>query len=92
VVRESGAASDAHTGAAAARKPLPLVTPPSPAPAAEATTAIDPVCKMTVTIATARHVAELDGRSWYFCCGGCKTKFLAAPATYQPDLRAGLAQ
>lgn len=45
-------------------------------------TAIDPVCKMTVTIAGAKHVGEWDGRSWYFCCNGCKTKFLADPSKY----------
>jgi xanthine dehydrogenase accessory factor len=57
------------------RRSLPLVAPPE-------ATSIDPVCKMTVTIATAKHVGEWDGRSWYFCCGGCKTKFLADPTKY----------
>jgi xanthine dehydrogenase accessory factor len=38
--------------------------------------AIDPVCGMTVNIATARHQAELDGVAYYFCCGGCRAKFL----------------
>jgi xanthine dehydrogenase accessory factor len=54
---------------------LPLVAPPE-------ATSIDPVCKMTVTVATAKHVGEWDGRTWYFCCGGCKTKFLADPTKY----------
>jgi len=49
-------------------------------PAAEQAT--DPVCKMTVTIATAKHVGTWDDRTWYFCCGGCKTKFLADPTKY----------
>ncbi|HEY0254006.1 MAG TPA: XdhC family protein [Kofleriaceae bacterium] len=44
-----------------------------------APTAIDPVCKMTVTIPGAKHVGEWNGKTWYFCCGGCKTKFLAEP-------------
>ena len=50
--------------------------------AADAGTAIDPVCGMTVEIATARHRAEHAGRTWYFCCGGCRERFLAAPARH----------
>jgi xanthine dehydrogenase accessory factor len=38
--------------------------------------ATDPVCNMTVSVATARHKAEVDGKMYYFCCAGCKTKFL----------------
>ena len=45
-------------------------------------TAIDPICGMTVVIAGARHVAEHAGRSWYFCCGGCRERFLADPERY----------
>lgn len=44
--------------------------------------AIDPVCLMTVAIADARHIGSWDDRSWYFCCSGCKTKFLANPQRY----------
>jgi Cu+-exporting ATPase len=43
---------------------------------------IDPVCGMTVTVAGARHFAEVKGRMFYFCCAGCRTKFLADPARY----------
>ena len=42
----------------------------------------DPVCGMTVDIASAKHRAEHDGADYYFCCGGCRTKFLAEPAKY----------
>jgi xanthine dehydrogenase accessory factor len=38
--------------------------------------AIDPICGMTVAVAGARHVAEVEGKSYYFCCAGCRTKFL----------------
>lgn len=38
--------------------------------------AIDPICGMSVAIATARHKAEVDGVAYYFCCGGCRTRFL----------------
>lgn len=44
--------------------------------------AIDPICGMTVEIATARHTAEHAGRTWYFCCGGCRSRFLAEPERY----------
>ena len=40
--------------------------------------AIDPICGMTVRIAGAPQVT-CNGRSWYFCCAGCKQKFLASP-------------
>jgi xanthine dehydrogenase accessory factor len=38
--------------------------------------AIDPVCGMTVAVAGARHVAEVKGKTYYFCCAGCRAKFL----------------
>lgn len=46
------------------------------------TEARDPVCGMTVVVAGARHVAQHDGRTYYFCCGGCRERFLAAPDRY----------
>jgi xanthine dehydrogenase accessory factor len=45
-------------------------------------TAIDPVCGMTVEVASARHTAEYDGRVFCFCCPGCRYSFLQAPAKY----------
>jgi xanthine dehydrogenase accessory factor len=51
---------------------------------AEPREAIDPVCGMMVSIAGARYVAEAEGRKFYFCCGGCRSKFLADPARYPP--------
>jgi len=38
--------------------------------------ALDPICGMTVAVAGARHRAELEGKTYYFCCAGCRTKFL----------------
>ncbi len=46
--------------------------------------AVDPVCGMAVKVATARYRSEVAGRTVYFCCGGCKTKFDAAPDRYPP--------
>ncbi len=42
----------------------------------------DPVCGMTVEVSSARHRARLLGREYYFCCGGCREKFLTAPERY----------
>jgi xanthine dehydrogenase accessory factor len=44
---------------------------------------VDPVCGMTVAIATAKHQAEHGGRTFYFCCAGCRQRFLAEPERYQ---------
>lgn len=44
--------------------------------------AIDPICRMTVAAVPASIHAEVDGTTWYFCCEGCKTTFLADPAAY----------
>ena len=41
----------------------------------------DPVCGMTVTEKSA-HQAEHDGKRYYFCSAGCKTKFNANPSQY----------
>lgn len=44
--------------------------------------AIDPVCGMSVAVAGARHTAEVRGSTYYFCCAGCRTKFLAEPGRF----------
>src|SRR6266853_1151339 len=44
--------------------------------------AVDPVCGMGVKVAGARHTAEALGVAYYFCCAGCRTKFLADSARY----------
>jgi YHS domain-containing protein len=48
----------------------------------EATEAIDPVCHMTVNIATAVYSTEHEGTVYYFCCAGCKSSFEAEPEKY----------
>jgi len=47
-----------------------------------ADTALDPVCGMKVDPSTARHKAEHEGKTFYFCSEGCHTKFGADPAKY----------
>ena len=53
-----------------------------PVVTSEADEAIDPVCGMSVTIATARHKADFGGRTYYFCCGGCRERFVSDPHRY----------
>jgi Cu+-exporting ATPase len=42
----------------------------------------DPVCGMSVDPATAKHSAEHEGEKYYFCCAGCREKFIAEPWRY----------
>jgi xanthine dehydrogenase accessory factor len=51
-------------------------------PALKPVDALDPVCGMRVVIAGARHTAAHEGRTYYFCCGGCRERFLATPERY----------
>jgi xanthine dehydrogenase accessory factor len=64
-------------------QPLAHAAEPEPATQApEATEAIDPVCGMTVEIATARHKSEYAGQTYYFCAPGCKRSFDKDPSKY----------
>lgn len=51
-------------------------------PAVPATVAIDPVCQMEVETAAAKHVAEVEGVTYYFCCPGCRARFVKDPHRY----------
>lgn len=51
-------------------------------PTVRAETALDPVCGMTVAVATAKHKAEHQGRAFYFCGAGCREKFLQQADRY----------
>ncbi|MGV1758714.1 heavy metal translocating P-type ATPase [Rhizobium sp. A22-96] len=42
----------------------------------------DPVCGMTVDPNASKPSLDYQGRTFHFCCNGCKTKFEAAPETY----------
>jgi xanthine dehydrogenase accessory factor len=54
-----------------------------PAVPAERHEAVDPVCGMTVDIATARFVTTHAGRTYYFCSAGCLERFVAAPTDFE---------
>ncbi|MBL8893670.1 MAG: heavy metal translocating P-type ATPase [Rhizobiales bacterium] len=51
-------------------------------PKAASAGVIDPVCGMTVDPSTTPHKAEYQGQQYYFCSGGCRTKFIANPGKY----------
>jgi Cu+-exporting ATPase len=55
----------------------PKSTQPDPAK-----TATDPVCAMKVNPHTTAHRTAHGGTDYYFCSGGCKTKFTADPNKY----------
>ena len=52
----------------------------------------DPVCGMTVDPSRAKATHEHAGKTYYFCCAGCKEKFSADPAKYlTPKTLVGIA-
>src|SRR5450759_2090657 len=60
--------------------------PDATTPAGAAGQTHDPVCGMVVRPTTAKNRAEHDGQTYYFCCGGCKAKFMAVPTQHlNPD-------
>ena len=55
--------------------------------------AIDPVCGMTVEIATAKHTHTHEGQPYYFCAASCRTRFAADPVRYlDPEAKARAAE
>ena len=61
------------------RRPLPMM---QPTPLVMESTAIDPVCGMTVQQATAAGSYPYQGTTYYFCATSCLTKFRADPIHY----------
>jgi len=72
----------------AAEAPMAAAGRPMTLPVAAALEETDPVCGMKVAVASAKHTAEVAGKKWYFCCGGCREKFVASPERY--PVRAGI--
>jgi xanthine dehydrogenase accessory factor len=58
-------------------RPAATTTARSRASAAAPVIAVDPVCGMTVAAVAGTPSVELDGETIYFCCEGCKAKFVA---------------
>lgn len=42
----------------------------------------DPVCGMDVDAATAKHLAQYQGKTYYFCGPGCRKAFEADPGKF----------
>lgn len=42
----------------------------------------DPVCGMMVNEKTAKFTSKYMGKTYYFCCQACKTKFDKNPEKY----------
>ena len=42
----------------------------------------DPVCGMTVNPAKAKATTEHEATTYYFCCGGCRERFVAEAASF----------
>jgi len=61
------------------REASTLQLPMTPSPVLEAR---DPVCGMTVEIATAHFMSEYNGKTYYFCAAGCKRSFDKEPGKY----------
>ncbi|HYT30898.1 MAG TPA: XdhC family protein [Actinomycetota bacterium] len=53
-----------------------------PEPTSETHEAVDPICGMTVQVATARHRGTHAGRTYYFCSAGCLRRFEADPIAF----------
>ena len=51
-------------------------------PPVSAARAVDPVCHMEVDVATAKHTADVDGVTYYFCCPNCRSRFVKQPQDY----------
>ena len=66
---------------------IEMVRAHSRRPQAEATVAQDPVCGMSVDVATAKVRSEYAGGTYYFCSGGCKESFDKDPARYVDGAR-----
>jgi xanthine dehydrogenase accessory factor len=71
--------------AALLNETTPGITPSAPtrSPATQhPPPALDPVCKMEVTVAGAQYKSEYAGKRYFFCCAGCKLAFDQAPEKY----------
>jgi xanthine dehydrogenase accessory factor len=45
-------------------------------------TTVDPVCGMTVDVDPSNHPFEHEGRTYHFCCPGCRYAFAKDPAAF----------
>jgi xanthine dehydrogenase accessory factor len=69
-------------GEAAQRREAPSAAHPDSLRVGMAEEALDPICGMTVATRGAQHTARHDGQDYFFCCAGCRERFVAAPERY----------
>jgi xanthine dehydrogenase accessory factor len=69
-----------HPGGTPPRAVAPMMPGVS---TAAAKSAIDPVCGMQVDVGTAHHTAKVHDVVYYFCCAGCRARFLKDPSQYR---------
>lgn len=50
---------------------------------------LDPVCGMTVIASSTTASAEFEGQAYYFCCTGCRERFVSDPARFAGASAAG---
>ncbi|MFG1480245.1 heavy metal translocating P-type ATPase [Xanthobacter sp. V4C-4] len=62
------------------KAPPPLDLNAPPPSAASPATAIDPVCGMSVPLGADKPASTFEGKTYVFCCEGCKQTFDADPA------------
>lgn len=48
----------------------------------------DPICGMTVEKSKAKYKTDFQGKTFYFCCAGCKQKFEQSPEHYMSVAKA----
>lgn len=63
-------------------RPIPAALPEAPKAESGVREAIDPVCHMTVEVATARYTSVYNGETYYFCAAGCKKSFDKDPERF----------
>jgi xanthine dehydrogenase accessory factor len=85
----AGVVQARRSGAMAAAPAKPMLTAAAGrgAGTAQPAEAIDPICGMSVTIATAEHRSDFEGQTYYFCCAGCKHSFDKEPQHYVEAVR-----
>jgi xanthine dehydrogenase accessory factor len=62
-----------------ANEPVTTISPSAQSPS-QPTSAIDPICGMTVTIGPDTPHLQVDGVDHWFCCAGCRDRFAAGTA------------
>jgi xanthine dehydrogenase accessory factor len=63
------------------KKPASVSRPAVSLPIVE-TEAKDPICGMAVNTSGAKHKVEYGGKTFFFCCAGCRQAFEREPARY----------